>query len=375
MLTWQSFFLISAILSGQLIKLLIFPDFGPTLLDFTIIFFCSLGITKLKFKLSKPPLFVKYGLIFIAIASLSLIFTPLNLQITEYAIGFSYIVRFSVILLLGWIIYSGGIPKLKQQIPQIMIISGVSLAILGLFQLIFIPDIGFLEKNGWDPHYFRVVSTFLDPNFVGSYFALTFLLLITKTKKWHTLFLVLLFVSLLFTFSRSSYLMFLVSGFALALLNKSFKIFTIYSLLFIVLISGYYLYTQNIAKPRGIDRMGSAAFRIDTWQQGLQIFQKSPILGVGFNAYKYAIREYNLADDNFLKSRGATSNDSSLLFILATTGIIGLISYLLFLGSFAWSSRKNFILLSALAGLLIQSFFANVLFYPFILLWIILIIF
>ena len=337
---------------------------------------------QLKFKLTRPPFFVGSAFIFTIVAILSLISTPLNLEITEYATSFSYVIRFFSIILLGWIIYSGGLPKLKDQIAQILIISGVGLAILGLLQLIFIPDLGFLEKSGWDPHYFRVVSTFLDPNFVGSYFSLTFIILFYNflyqkraiAKKWYILSLTLLFLALLATFSRSSYLLFIISGLTLAFLNKSIKILIIYFILFTILISGFYLYTQNIARPRGIDRAQSASFRIDTWQQGLQIFQKSPILGIGFNAYKFAIREYNLAPEQFIKSRGSTSNDSSLLFVLATTGFIGLLSYILFLGITLWSNRKNFILLAALVGLIMQSFFTNVLFYPFILVWFILVI-
>lgn len=167
--------------------------------------------------------------------------------------------------------------------------------------------------------------------------------------------------------------MFFVSGISFSLLKKSKKIFAATIILFVVLMLGFQLYTQLIAKPKGIDRKQSASYRIDTWQDGLSIFQKSPFLGVGFNTYKYALREYKLADEQFLESRGSSTNDSSLLYVLATTGIIGFSIYILFLISILKISIKNnYLVVAALSGLIIHSFFANSLFFPFILIWILL---
>ena len=134
-----------------------------------------------------------------------------------------------------------------------------------------------------------------------------------------------------------------------------------------------------MAEPRGVDKAKSAENRLGTWQQGLTLFQHHPILGTGFNAYKFALKQNNLANDQFLQSRGATSNDSSLLHVASTTGVIGLITYIFFLFSLfltGWKNKTNpygLVLISGLVGLLAQSFFINNLFYPFIFLWIILI--
>ena len=173
----------------------------------------------------------------------------------------------------------------------------------------------------------------------------------------------IVYLALLTTFSRSSYLMFLVSGISLAFFQKSKKILLGTFILFIGLLIGFQIYTQAVATPRGINREQSASFRLSTWQQGLTIFQHSPLMGVGFNTYKFAIREYNLSDSQFLESRGSTTNDFSLLYVLATTGIVGLTVYLLFILHLPPV---------AILGLLIHSIFANSLFYPPILLWLIL---
>ena len=125
-----------------------------------------------------------------------------------------------------------------------------------------------------------------------------------------------------------------------------------------------------MATPRGIDRIKSAEFRLNTWQQGWTLFQNHPLLGVGFNAYRYAIREYNLGDAEFLKSHGSNSNDSSLLFVASTTGAVGFIIYLFFMGTLL--KEGHIVLKASIVGLLVQSTFSNSLFFPPILLWLIL---
>lgn len=384
-----SWILALAIASGQLIKLSIAGQGGINILDLTVILFCLLGLIKLKFKLIKPSLFLKSALLFIFIAILSLILTPLHLRPEEILISFFYTVRFAFYTLLCWIILSGAFPTLKNNIQKILIFSGLTLAVSGLIQFFFLPDLRFLTAEGWDPHYFRTVSTFLDPNFAGAYFVLTLILMTSLQKRslrltWQSksansqasliLLSILIYVALLTTFSRSSYLMFLVGGAILAFFQKSKKLFLTTIILFLILILGFQIYIQLVASPRNIDREQSASFRFNTWEQGAILFQKFPIFGVGFNAYRYGLKEFNLGDEQFLKSHGASSNDSSLLFVTSTTGIVGLTAYLIFLMSlFKYSYPKNLVLGSALGGLLIHSIFSNSLFYPPILSWILLI--
>ena len=372
-----SMILALAIASGQLVKLPIFTQGGVTILDMVVIFLCLLGLLKLRFQLKKPPLFIFAALLFITAASLSLILTPLRLTPIEYFFSFSYTIRFSLFILLGWLIYQGSFPILKKDIPSILIISGSGLAIIGILQFVFLPDLMFLSKWGWDSHYFRTVSTFLDPNFAGAYFVLTLILLFAHPRGVlgrHTgIFMILVYLALLTTFSRSSYLMFLISGSSLAVFKKSKIIFLSVVILFLILLGAFLIYTQLVANPRNIDREKSASFRLNTWQQGFTLFQKSPLFGIGYNSYRYALREYKLGPEQFINSHGASSNDSSLLQVTSTTGIIGLVSFLFFLlTQVKTGGRKNPILTSGLSGLIVHSFFANSLFYPPILIWIIL---
>lgn len=367
-----SYLLLTSILTGQLVKFPLAGNLGPNLLDFSVSVFCIIGLLKLKFRLKNPPLFIKLGFLFIFSAIISLALTPLKLTSTEYLVSSLYIVRLSLFLLLGWVIFSNAFLEFRKNIFTTLLLSGVGMAVLGILQFIFLPNLQPLQEFGWDPHYFRTVSTFLDPNFTGAYFALTLILFMQSfsNKKLNISILIIVYIALLTTFSRSSYLMFLVSGLTLSFLKKSRKTALSTLILFIILLTGFQIYTQLIARPRNIDRQQSASYRLNTWQQGLTLFQLHPIIGVGFNSYKYAVRQYNLGDPQFLQSHGSSSNDSSILFVTATTGIVGLFIYSLFLISLIKHSLKNnLVLAAAVLGLLVHSTFSNSLFFPPILLW------
>lgn len=370
--------LIFAISAGQLIKIPIAASAGPILLDITVLILCVVGIFKSRLKLKTPPLFIKAGLIFTFICIASLAFTPLHLNNLEYIASFSYILRFFCYLFLGWLLYSNIFPGINKSINQILIYSGFILAVLGILQFFFYPNLIFLTINGWDPHYFRTVSTFLDPNFLGGYLSLILLILMVHQQdpipsKWRILFFLIIYFALVTSFSRGGILVLIVSFSMLAILQRSFKIALLTAVLAIGFGVVFFGYQQQIANPRHIDREQSAEYRLGTWQQGLKMFQQSPILGIGFNSYPYGIREYNLANTDFVHSRGSSSNDSSLVHVAATTGIIGLIAYLFFLLTIFLSGKKPLVM-AGLAGILVQSFFSNTLFYPFLLMLIILIV-
>ncbi len=362
-----------SIIGGELLKLpLPETNSGATFLDLAVILTCLSGLINLKFKLKKPPPYLLAALIFTTITTLSLILTPLNLTINQYLLSFSYTVRFLIYISMGWILYSGALPLFQKRLTDILILSGFGLALLGLVQFILLPDLKFLIISGWDPHYQRAVSTLLDPNFLGAYSVLTLLLLYQQYKlksKTNIAIFIIIFSVLLITFSRSSYLMFAVGFTTFSVLLKSIKLLLLTALLTLLLLSGFSFYNKTIASPKGINRTESANLRLSTWQQGLRIFSRNPLLGVGFNSYRFALKQYYLTNNQLLQSRGSSSNDSSLLFVLSTTGLIGLSSYLVFIWLLIYKHWKNPFIIAGLAALLVHSFFVNSLFYPFVLVW------
>jgi O-antigen ligase len=77
-------------------------------------------------------------------------------------------------------------------------------------------------------------------------------------------------------------------------------------------------------------------------------------------------------------SHADSGTDNSYLFILATTGIVGLIVYIGFLRSLfhmSWNVYKEkrsifaIVFIASLSSVLIDSLFINSLFYPFIIVW------
>jgi O-antigen ligase len=297
--------------------------------------------------------------------------------------SFLYTIRLSSIFIFGWLISQKTLTT--KQIEFILITAGALTATLGLFQFLFLPDLSFLAQFGWDPHYYRLASTFLDPNFMGSFLSLILLLIFFSLEKnilkYKKILFLLVYLALLLTFSRSAYLMFSLCFLTASFLQKSLKIFLITLILISGLFLGFKIYQNLVAQPHNVDRTASAQTRLSSWQQGFMIFTHSPLLGVGFNSYHYALREYNLASESQITGHGGSSNDSSLLFVLDTTGLIGLTVYLIFLGVIfkiglkAWQNRLllGTILIAFLLGLIIQSFFIDTLFYSFLLLPLILI--
>lgn len=380
-----SWILTFGIISGQLIKIQLFNQSGPILLDFIVLAMNVVGISKLKNKFFVLPLYFKIAFAFIAVAVISLIFTPLNLLPKEVLASFLYTLRFSNFIFLGALLYSNYFPVISKNIQNILLVSGVSLSALGLLQLAFIPNLGFLAKEGWDPYVFRTVSTFLDPNLVGAFFCLTLVILAQKwlaypTQKKIIFLMMIVYFALMTTFSRGSYLMFSTSFFVLTVLNKSLKLGILTIILCAGLYLGYSLYLNAPKEQRLSMKAASAQTRLDSWQLGWKLFTSYPVLGIGHNAYRFGLREINSVPVENIVNRGASSNHSSLLQVAATTGIAGLAVFAGFLGSIfqaGWKSHSKkdswgIVLLSSTSGLIIHSFFANSLFYPLIFIWLIL---
>ena len=365
-----------ALIAGQIIKIPIGTGSGASFIDVLIVVLCLTGLLKIRLKLTKPDLFIYSGLAFTIIAVISLTLTPLHLLPKEYFSAFLYTIRFFSYILLGWLLKSNAFPFITTGIEKILLFSGVFLGAIGLLQFVILPDLRFLSQFGWDPHFYRTVSAFLDPNFLAAYLVLTLLVIFQneldlKTVQRNVLF-TLVYLTLMTTFSRSGYLMFLISFLCISFFKKSLKIALFSFVLFTGLLFFFQLYIKGVNQLTPLDRNQTAGYRFTTWQQGEDIFLKSPVLGVGFNAYNFALREYKLGTEQFVNGHGATTNDSSLLYVASTTGTFGLIAYGFFLFALIREHKKKPILAAGTLGLIANSIFINSLFYPFIITWLIL---
>jgi O-antigen ligase len=326
-------------------------------------------------------------LVFFGIAILSFLFGSSWLNAGEIKFSFLYLVRF---LMLGSLFFvAADLGKSQEKILHWLFIAGGILAVVGFYLLRVIPDFtaAGLAELGWDPHIGRLTSTWLDPNFAAGGFAFLLALLggkflqVKKLKQQAGLLILagVLLIALLLTYSRSGLLALGVSGLILGLVGNR-------KLLLVMMVVGVLGIT---ASPRLQERVGelaqsatsligesqqvldaTAQLRVDSWEEGLRIWKENPILGVGFGSYKF---HQNFSSEN---SHAASGSDASMLNVAATTGVLGLIAFLIFLGNLfveCWKQRKTALgigLLAGLSGLLIHAIFVNSLFFPAILVWI-----
>ena len=328
---------------GNLYKFSFFsPDVRVSLLDLVV-----LGFT-LKFSfinhLLVPPI-----LVFFTIGLVSLIFALPVYGWQATLVGSLYLAR--------WVVYSLFFASIIQlikpsRITPLLCSLGLITAILSLGQYFIFPDVRALAVAEWDPHYYRVVGTWLDPGFTGLILVFT---LIFATLRHHKFLWVLAYIPFALTYSRSSYAAFLVSMTYIAWRRKSLKFFLFVVILFLTTL--YALPRSPGGEGVNLERTYSIQARIDSWTTAWRTFTQHPILGVGFNTYRYA-------QGASLKSHAGAGADFSLLFVAATTGLAGLLAYL-------WYLKRLFSLTpnSYLLALLVHSLFLNSLFYPAVMVW------
>jgi O-antigen ligase len=258
-------------------------------------------------------------------------------------------------------------------------------ATAGLLQFLVFPDFSKYVQHGWDPHYYRVLSTFFDPNYAGLFLVFGFLYLLNvlykqfnqpQTLQTSIILTQVLLVgaALTLTFSRSSYL-----AYALAMLI--FAWFKDKRIIFMMIIFGVIIFAtvprvrNRVVGALNLDQ--TAQLRLLDYQKSWQIIQDHPILGVGFNTLRYAKEEYGLFRDkrgvNQPSGHAGAGADNSFLFIWSTGGIISLISLLGVLIFFVWQSwfsPDRAFLLATLAAWVVHAQFVNSLFYIPILSWV-----
>ncbi len=344
------------ILAWPLGHLLGLPSFGAAahwnVLDALNFLILSCVLIKDHTKILKDPL-SKYILLFALTAFLSLI-ANFQLGVTTLLLSSLYMFRF----LSSVGIYFALKEHFKKDYLKLFIISLTLFVVLGFAQYILLPDTRFLKYFGFDDHYYRLIGTLLDPNFTGIILASITLFLISKNKWVYSL---ATLVALALTFSRASYLSFFVGLVVLAILKKKLKL--------ILLTFSLLLFIFLIPKPFGegvnLFRTYSIYSRMETQSQAVSLFLEKPILGHGFNTLKFT----NISSSSYpLRASGI---DNSFLFVLATTGIIGFITFLLLLFQIGKTLLPYPELIAIYISLLFHSLFNNTFFFLWVtqLLW------
>jgi hypothetical protein len=276
-----------------------------------------------------------------------------------------YLARIIAYLLFIWLIKQKKNPSYAPK--KGFLLAGTLIGGWGILQYLLLPDTRFLHIFGWDNHYYRLISTLLDPAFTGMILVLTFGLWqsgeFSKTfSKFKLLIQVLLSVGVAATFSRASYLALFILLILLLLTQRiHLKRALLIGLIFIAAV-------LTLPKPGGegvnLTRTSTTEARSKNAQQNLVYLKGAQWLwGRGlFNSD-------NTAD--YQTSSHAAFPDSLPVLLLNATGVGG--SLLTLMVAKKWLInwwKKDSLWASLLLVVLIHSLFNNTLLQPFVFLFI-----
>lgn len=311
---------------------------------------------------------------------------------SQLLVSLGYLIRLYIYLLLFIPLF-----KIAHEnstfLKECMIASGAIFIAFGYTQYIYYPNLSNLYYMGWDDHLYRLFSTFLDPNFSGTFILLILISYLgfimenfntTKLKKI-LLLLGILFITpaLMLTYSRSSFIASVAAIVIFLLLVGQKKLVILFIILF---------FSSLVILPQGLHsegvhllRTASVFSRFETYKNTREIIERNPIVGVGFNSLRFVNLKYGFTSaSNVLVSHSDAGVPNSYLFLLATTGITGFtvflfILYKLFLklikqrrvsGNFIFSS----VVIASISGVAINSLFENSLFFAPVFIWLVLLV-
>lgn len=248
---------------------------------------------------------------------------------------------------------------------------GLLIAVTGLIQYLFLPDTRFLQYSGWDDHYFRLIGTQLDPNFTGIILTITFLIAqgVESKQKWFkNSILILLAGSILLTYSRASFLSFII-GLVLIVLIKFMK--SHQKNVSLVIIMGLFILSiPFLPRPAGegvkLERTASISARVESNQLALSSLSSHEwLIGKGLFVYQDQNRE-----GAFWPTTAHFPNNLEI-FLINSMGIVGLgLSLVILFKIGKYLYQKDTYIFTAFIAILIHSQFNHTLFQPFVWLWI-----
>ena len=325
------------------------------------------SLSLLYFFLIKKPKVSNYFIPFFVACIFSLLISLNLYSPIKIFIGSMYLFRIFVyfsFFILIWNLTRNS-SNFKDRLIYIFLISLIFCAFLGWMQYLFFFDLTYLKYAGWDDHLGRLTGTFLDPAFTGiilsTGFFVVFLKYLNEGKIGYFYLSLFFLMSLLLTYSRASYLAVVVGLVAVCYIKKKLKPI-------VMILMMFFLAIPFLPREKGegvkLERTKSAILKIENYKKTINIIKNAPLFGVGFNNICWA-RETAYFDD--ISSHACSGADSSILFVFATTGIVGLFIFINLL-KYAYTNTtydyygnlyKIFFIM-----ILVHSLFSNSMFYP-----------
>lgn len=337
----------------------------------------SLGFGQLlRFEISGLPFFIHDLLVLLIIAFnlKTLTLVTLNTGLKLFGVG----------LMFGWVNALFNYPVAELLVPalytlrllsylclyliiknkQIMIssnvfkISGLIMITLGLVQYFLMPDMRWAQYLGWDDHLSRLTLPHYDPTFTGVMLALALLSLVPiclHQKTFNLMLASFYSLSILLSYSRSVWLSLVMTGFYF-IKNKIMLLAAV-----LVMILAITALPERFGEGTNLLRTYSISSRFESDLGYIKKYGWSLLIGRGLNSLILDQEAASLPNH-------ATGPNNSYLYILATTGLVGLVGWGMFMSSLYLGSSHR----PMLVFFFIASLFNNVMFYPFALLWILL---
>jgi len=231
--------------------------------------------------------------------------------------------------------------------------------IIGLAQYFLLPDMRWAQYLGWDDHLNRLILPHYDPTFTGVMITLFFLSIANYMHKSNyvlcTMYYVLIFPALLLTYARSVWLSLIVTTLSMF---RSLKYLILALLIFTLVIAAL---PDRFGEGTNLLRTYSISSRITSDLEYIKRYDWSLVLGRGLNTL-ILDRAPGLYPDH------ATGPNNSYIYLLTTTGILGLVGWGIFMKYLYVHSHNK----PMLIFFFISALFNNVMFYPFALLWVLL---
>ena len=312
----------------------------------------------------------------------SLIGTPLfGYTASELVYGVFYPLRIALVIVTTNLVVTI-LKEAGKSVFFVVELGFVVVCAIGFFQLAFYPvaydwyaATGQPVTSETDPHIGRLVSTYVDPNFLSACLLVPMAMALfgwRETGKWvHAVFALVYLVAIIDTVSRSGLggLAIVVAFFCLTELRaptwkKNLGAFVVAAITAVYLFASSNRVVTRIATTADDP---SALARVGSWDIGLNVLTYNPVTGIGYNMIG-AFRTSFLGQT--ISSSTGYGNDSSLLLILIATGIVGFAFFaacvvlsvkgLLFTGRRDW---LDWACVSVIVASLAVCNFNNVLFY------------
>ena len=311
---------------------------------------------------------VQWFIRFVAIVAISLSVAFIIHPFQTWIVGLLYFGRLVLYSLFCLSLISLVRERLVQrsEILGMTLASTTLIAAAGLLQYVVIPDVRGLRFTGWDDHYFRVVSTLLDPSFTGIILLIGFLIslqYLMKKKSTHIVLIAIVhFAALLLTYSRASFIALGAALIFLALQYISLRKGVFYiSCLGVI---GIFLLPRPASEGARLERLSSVRARVVNTVHGIQKLSPTTLL-IGNGWYLTNADRQSNNTISFISH--SSSPDNSFLHVLQSTGIGGLTVLGIF-GFALFRSSRSLSLRTTLVAISVASWMNQVLFYPWILL-------